>query len=213
MLEKSRPPGMRKWQIIVDPQMLFHPPVKLQKIPTPVLPSRASDQAAGIQFTLQTLPLVDVLERRRRCNLAVEMLMGSFFQSPWGSLVLTQTRFSRKMGSLRGEESIPEDGMWWGGVKDDFSRVSSWVSRSCWPTCFLQCWMNLGTDRERNLIQVLANWIKPSALSPTPLGLWGRRDTSMFGCSWVVPITSYLRDLYKPYSLSLPRVFFIQTWE
>lgn len=103
-----------------------------------------------------------------------------------------------------------------GRVKNAFSWVLSCMSRSCWHTRFLQCWMNLHDDHENNLIQVLENWIKPSALSwrtLSLLGLWGRRDTNVFGCSRVVTMTNYLRDLYKPYNLLLPRFPFTQSCE
>lgn len=51
-----------------------------REIPTHVL-LRGVTKAAGIQVTLQTPAPADVQERRRRCSLAVEMIIRALIQS------------------------------------------------------------------------------------------------------------------------------------
>lgn len=136
MVEKDKPPGMRKWQMVADLQKQFHPWVKLKEIPTCALLPGLTDQCC-CQLIWQNLPLVSVQERRGRCSLAMERLIREFIWSPWVWLGLTQKVFGERLLSLGNEESDPKDGMCIGEELGLFREVSLWMPWSCCPMCFV----------------------------------------------------------------------------
>lgn len=100
-------------------------------------PSTRTDRSCCCQLIWQTLPLVNVQERRGRCSLAMEMLIREFIQSPWVWLGLTEKVFGERLLSLGSEESDPKDGMCVWGELGLFREVFPWMPWSCCPMCFV----------------------------------------------------------------------------